>query len=403
MLRYLALLLLPLALAGVQAQPAPPKTEAPPPAAAAGSAYSVGGIEVDVKADSPTAARMAAFRIAQRKAWPQLWSRLTGNAPEAAPRLSDGQLDGIVSGIESQGERFSMTRYMARLAVVFDRSRVADYFGGITSTLQSPPMLLLPVWVDGGATTLFQQKTPWAEAWERFRENVTPIDYVVPRGTAADNLLLTGFQTRRPERQGWRTLLSRHDAVDVLMAEARISRRWPGGPVRGEFLARHGPDGLVLGRFVLVSEGGDDLPLMLDRAVRQIDDIYAEALRTGRLQAEAGLAVDLEPVIAPAPYFEAAPVAGTVMEEGLVSGTEVLAVTPDAASVAALEGALRRVPGVTAVTATSLSLGGTSRLLISHFGSAQDLRQALAGQGFALGEESPVPVLRRAPPPQPAP
>lgn len=402
MLRALALLLTCMALASARAQTAPPKTEAPSPAAAAGSAYSVGGIEVDVKAETPTAARAAAFRIAQRKAWPQLWSRLTGNAADAAPKLSDGQLDGIVSGIESQGERFSMTRYMARLAVVFDRSRVVDYIGGIASTLQSPPMLLLPVWVDGGATVLFQQKTPWAQAWARFRENVTPIDYVVPMGTPADNVLLNGFQIRRPERQSWRTLLARYDAVDILIAEARIVRRWPGGPVRGEFIARHGPDGLVLGRFALANEGTDDLPLMLDRAVRQIDDIYAEALRNGRLQAEEGLAVDLEPVIAPAPFFDAAPVAGTMVEEGLVSGTEVLVATPDAASVAALEDSLRRVPGITAVTATSLSLGGSSRLLLSHVGSVQDLRQALAGQGYLLGEESPVPVLRRAAPAQAA-
>jgi hypothetical protein len=392
MLRCLALLLLSLALTGVQAQP---RAETPGPAAAAGSAYSVGGIDVDVKAASPEAARMAAFRIAQRKAWPQLWARLTGKAPEAAPRLSDGQLDGIVSGIESQGERFSMTRYMARLAVVFDRSRVVDYFGGITSTLQSPPMLLLPVWVDGAATVLFQQKTPWADAWARYRENVTPIDYVVPAGNAADNVLLTGFQVRRPERSTWRTLLARYDAVDVLIAEAVITRSWPGGPVRGRFLARHGPDGVVLSRFVLESEGGDTLPAMLDTAVRRIDEIYAAALRSGRLQAEEGLAVDLEPVIAPAPYFEAAPVAGTVVDEGLVNGTEVLVATPDAAAFAALEAALRRVAGVTAVTATSLSLGGSSRLIISHTGDVPSLRAALAAQGFVLGEETPLPVLRR--------
>ena len=340
---------------------------------------------------------MAAFRIAQRKAWPQLWARLTGKPPEAAPRLSDGQLDGIVSGIESQGERFSMTRYMARLAVVFDRSRVADYFGGIASNLQSPPMLLLPVWVDGAATTLFQQKTPWAEAWARYRENVTPIDYVVPAGTAADNLLLTGFQARRPERSGWRTLLSRFDAVDVLIAEARISRSWPGGPVRGLFLARHGPDGVVLGRFSLISEAGDDLPIMLDAAVRRIDDIYAQALRSGRLQAEIGLAVDLEPVIAPAPFFDSMPMAGSVVPAGLVNGIEVLVATPDAAAYAALETGLRRVPGVTAVTATSLSLGGSSRLLLSHVGDVPTLRAALDAQGFVLGEEVPLPVLRRRP------
>ena len=91
--------------------------------AGAGSAYAVSGIAVDVSAPNAIAARNAAFRIAQRKAWAQLWSRLTGSPASAAPKLSDGQLDSIVSGIESQGERFSTTRYIATLGIQFDRAR----------------------------------------------------------------------------------------------------------------------------------------------------------------------------------------------------------------------------------------------------------------------------------------
>jgi hypothetical protein len=399
-------LMLPWLVADAAHAQTPPKKEAPDAAADAGSAYRIGGIVVDVAAADPQAARLAAFRIAQRRAFPILWSRLSGKPASAAPRLSDSQLDGIVSGIESQGERFSMTRYMATLAVVFDRSRVVEYLGDVISMLQSPPMLLLPVWVDGGATTLFQTKTPWAAAWGRYRENATPLDYVVPAGTAIDNVLLTAFQMRRPERTTWRTLLSRYDAVDVLIAEARLIRRWPGGPLQALILARHGPDGRVLGRFVLTAEDETGLDQMLDTAARRIDGIYAEALRDGRLQAEPGLALDLEPVIAPAPFFDSPVAAGAVVNDQVVSGLELVAITPDSASFAATEAALRRVPGVTSVAVTSLSLGGSSRLLISHLGSEADLRAALAGAGLALGTETPFPVLRRrpeaAPPPEPA-
>ena len=172
----LCLLLLTLALVGgpVLAQDA-----------GGGNAYTIGGIDVDVAGPNPEAARFAAYRIAQRKAWPLLWARLTGGPAGAAPHLSDGQLDGMVSGIESQGERFSMTRYIAKLGVIFDRSRASDYFGGsMGGRLQSPPMLLLPVYTDGGVRTLYQAKTPWRAAWQRFRENVTPIDYVVASGSA---------------------------------------------------------------------------------------------------------------------------------------------------------------------------------------------------------------------------
>jgi hypothetical protein len=181
----------------------------------------------------------------------------------------------------------------------------------------------------------------------------------------------------------------------VLVAEARLTRRWPGGPLTAQFLARHGPDGAVLGRFMLSADDESELDAMLDTAARQIDEIYAEALRSGRLQAEAGLAVDLEPVIAPAPFFEAPAGVGSVVNDQVVGSLELVAATPDAASFAALEAALRRVPGVTNVAVTSLSLGGSSRLLISYVGDELALRASLSGRGLALGSEVPLPVLRR--------
>ena len=364
--------------------------------AGGGSAYAIGGIDVDVSAPNPEAARMAAYRIAQRKAWPLLWSRLTGNPAAAAPRLSDGQLDAMVSGIESQGERFSMTRYIARLGVVFDRSRASDYFGDMAGRLQSPPMLLLPVYSDGGVRMLYQVKTPWRAAWQRYRENVTPIDYIVASGSAGDNVVLTGWQVSRPDRPTWRNILNRFDAVDVLSAEARLVRTYPGGPIRALFIARHGPDATEIGRFELATASDDGLDAMLDTAVRQIDDIFADALRDGRLRSEADLTADLNPIIADAPAI------GLALESdqddaagAAATSIEVAVATPDAAAVAALETQLRGTPGVTGVTITSLSLGGTSRVLIGYAGARDGLAYALDGKGLRLTLEEGENVLRR--------
>lgn len=364
--------------------------------AGGGSAYAIGGIDVDVSAPNPEAARMAAYRIAQRKAWPLLWARLTGGPPAAAPRLSDGQLDSMVSGIESQGERFSMTRYIARLGVVFDRSRASDYFGGMADRLQSPPMLLLPVYSDGGVRTLYQARTPWRAAWQRFRENVTPIDYVVASGSAGDNVVLTGWQVSRPDRPTWRAILNRFDAVDVLSAEARLVRAYPGGPIRALFIARHGPDATELGRFELAIASDDGLDAMLDNGVRQIDEIFAVALRDGRLRSESDLTADLTPIIAEAPVI------GLVLEstQDDAAGAAVISIdaampTPDAATATALESQLRAVPGITGVTITSLSLGGTSRVLIGYAGARDALAYALDQRGLRLAAESGETVLRR--------
>ena len=373
-----------------------------------GSAYSIGGIDVDVAGPTAQAARMAAFRIAQRRAWPQLWSRLTGGPESAAPRLTDAQLDGMVSGIESQGERFSATRYLARLGVVFDRSRASAYLGGTGATLRSPPMLLLPLFVDGGAGKLYQAKTPWTAAWVRYRETVTPLDYVLASGSASDNMLLTSWQVTRPDRSSWRNILTRFDAVQVLAPEARLTRAWPGGPISALFIARQGPDAQELGRFTLTAAGPDGLDAMLDDAVRRIDEIYAVALRLGRLQGEPDLSLELAPLLGSGPAI-GAPLVGVNPTAGAIAASiEAAFATPDAATANLVEAQLRATSGVTGVTLTSLSLGGTSRVLIAYDTPRDALDYALDGKGLRLVADGGQTVLRRrlpgdAPIPPPAP
>lgn len=385
-------------LVALSAAPAAPQS--------GGNAYAIGGIDVDVAAPNADAARMAGFRIAQRKAWPLLWSRLTGGAATAAPSLTDAQLDGMVSAIESQGERFSATRYIARLGVVFDRSRAAAYLGDSTG-LHSPPMLLLPLFSDGGAATLFQARTPWRAAWVRYRENVTPVDYVLAQGSASENLLVTARQVYRPDRESWRNVLARFDTVQALTAEARLSHAWPGGPITGLFIARQGPDAEELGRFTLRTASPEGLDAMLDTAVERIDAIYSTALRDGRLQSLPDLGVELTSFIGSGPLI-GAPIAIGNTEGSMAASVEALFVTPDAATANAIEAAVRATPGVTAVTTTSLSLGGTSRLLIAYDVGRDALDYALDGRALRLVTENGATILRRrvagdpvVPPPAP--
>ena len=121
-LRAALILFAVLGAAVALAQLAKPPASAPAAATgAAGNAYAVGGIDVDVTARNVDDARRKAWTEAMRRAWPILWSRLAGQPENQAPRLSDGQIDAMVAGIESQGERFSASRYIARLGVVFDQ------------------------------------------------------------------------------------------------------------------------------------------------------------------------------------------------------------------------------------------------------------------------------------------
>lgn len=350
-----------------------------PPAeatAAGGSAFLVSDIDVDVVAGSAEAARVAAFREAARQAWPQLYARMTGVAASGAPKLPDSAIEGMVSGVEVQSEHFSDKRYVGKLGVVFDRVRAGERLPANARVLQSAPMLLLPVLADGGVTSVYEGRSPWLQAWSRFGTDSSPISYVRAGGNASDALLLTGWQARRDNRGLWRSILSRYGAENVLVAEAWLDRTYPGGPIVGTFLARHGPDSIVLTRFRLRAGAAGELDAMLDTAVRRIDSAYARALQSGVLRADPTLTLALEPVSV-SPMLDPAESMGSM-------GTTVSVATPDAASWNAIEGALGGVPEVDGVTLLGLSIGGMSQIRINHAVDYAMLRYALDQRGWRL-------------------
>ncbi|MGI4879628.1 MAG: hypothetical protein ACRYG4_19305 [Janthinobacterium lividum] len=358
-------------------------------------AYKIAGVAVDVVAGNPTDARANAYREAERRAWPLLWARLTGGEPAAAPKLADGSIEGMVAGVEIEVEHFSLTRYIGRLTIVFDRDRASGYLGGAFASAP-PPMLLLPVTIDGGTRTLYQTKTAWLAAWLRFRDAASALDYVIPAASAGDNVVLTAYQSRRADRTLWRNILSRFKAADVLTAEIWLVRSYPGGPVAATVIARHGPDSVELGRATLRAANTAGVDAMLDDAVRQADAIYVRALQAGLLQTEKGLTVELEPLIGTAPFI------GTpAAEASAAGGVEASVLTADAKSWAAIEAAVRATPTVTGVGLVSLSLGGTSRIVIRHSDTPEMLAYQLDQRGFRLAPDGAGVLLRRKVPGDP--
>ena len=378
------LLLVAFALPAMLAGFAAPATAAP----IGPGAYKIGGVAVDVVAGNATDARAAAYRLAERRAWPLLWARLTGDVPTSAPKLADPAIEAMVAGVEIESEQFDLTRYIGRLAIVFDRDRASGFLG---QGGQAPPMLLLPVLIDGaGVRTVYQAKTPWSAAWLRFRDAASALDYVIPAASAGDNVVLNAFQARRGDRKLWQAVLARFRAADVLTAEVRLIRQWPGGPVAAIVVARHGPDAVELGRVSLRAANPAGVDALLDEAVRAVDGIYVRALADGRLTAEKGLSVELAPLIGSGPAIGS--------DEAAVDGaapTEASLATPDARSYAATEADLRATPGVTGVSVVRLALGAMSRIVIRHADSDASLAYHLDQRGWRLAPEPGGVLLRR--------
>ncbi|MBT8427409.1 MAG: heavy-metal-associated domain-containing protein, partial [Erythrobacter sp.] len=237
-------------------------------AVAASRDIQVSDIEVDVRGDTGVEAREKAWKEAQVKAWEKL----------DGPNLSDSQISGMVSAIVVQRERIGPKRYIATLGVIFDRQKANSYLGDDGMSRRSTPMLLLPVTMSGGTQLMYEQRNPWQRAWAEFQAGQSSVNYVRPSGAGGESLLLTYGQTNRRSRVWWRDILDSFGAADVLIPIANLRYSYPGGPIEGTFTARHGPDNEYLDSFTMRAESPEQLPAMLEQAVRRFDAVFQVAL-----------------------------------------------------------------------------------------------------------------------------
>lgn len=350
------------------------------------------GIAVDVIGDNADDAREKGWRDAQRKGWAQLYRKMNGSD---GPALTDSVLDGIVTAIVVEREQIGPRRYVATLGVQFDRVRAGQILGVSGRTLRSPPLLVIPVYSVDGIPQVFEQRSAWQRAWAEYNTGQSAIDYVRTAGTGADTLLLNAGQTGRRSRVWWRVILDQYGAADVLAPIARVEYSWPGGPVKGYFAARFGPDNKLIGTFTMTGPSPAALPDMMEKAVARMDGIYTAALAEGVLRTDAYLVLEKPVEKEDLPEENATDDNALPSEtDGSVSATPAVGVqsftvqygSPDVESVSATERAVAGVAGVQSASTTSLALGGTSVMRVSFRGDLAALKAALAARGFKVQE-----------------
>lgn len=365
---------------------------------ASSSDIEVSGIEVNVLGSDAEDAREKGWQEAYRKAWEKL----------DGPAIPDGQLASLVSAVVIESERLGPRRYVATLGVVFDRTRAGSLLGaGEGERSRSAPMLTLPVMLSGGTATMYEVRSPWQRAWAEFQPGRSAVDYVRPSGAGGESLLLTYGQVSRRSRAWWNNILDQFGAADIIVPIARLERQWPGGPVRGTFTARYGPDDKYLGHFTMTARNEQAVPAMLAQAVQRFDILFTRALEEGLLRPDPTLTrqgIEISPEIqalidaarraeraeatpepdragvpdtAPAPT--AAPSAPQVVNVYVVQ-----VATPDAAAFDAALAALRSVPGARAAVMSSAAIGGTSVARVSYEGDISDLAAALRARGYTV-------------------
>ena len=374
--------------------------------------FEVSGIVVQTTGGSAEEAREAGWKEAQKLAWDKLWTE-TGHSGKA-PALAESTIDSMVSAVVIEREQMGPHRYIASLGVIFDRARAGEVLGMTGERSRSAPLLIVPVTYSGGAATLYEVRTPWQRAWAEYQTANSSIDYVRPNGAGGESLLLTAGQMERRSRTWWRNILDQFGAADVIMPLARIERQYPGGPVKGTFTARYGPDNRFLGEFSLTAPSEAALPAMLRQAIARMDGIYAGALAAGTLSPDPSLFADqpidqtlldrilgtIEQVLpdtAEAPSGVVAPGAtpAPVQTAAAISSITVQFATPDAAAVDAGLSSVRGAAGVQGANVTSVAVGGTSVMRVSFAGDADGLRAALQARGWQVSQGGGALSIRR--------
>ncbi|MGB3802618.1 MAG: heavy-metal-associated domain-containing protein [Sphingopyxis granuli] len=349
------------------------------------------GITVDVVGANADEAREKGWREAQRKGWQQLYRRINGSD---GPALGDSVLDGIVTAIVVEKEQIGPRRYVATLGIQFDRVRAGQILGVSGRTLRSPPLLVIPVYSVDGIAQVFEQRSAWQRAWAEYNTGQSAIDYVRTAGTGADTLLLNAGQTGRRGRVWWRVILDQYGAADVLMPIARVEYSYPGGPIKGYFTARFGPDDKLIDSFTMTGPSPAALPDMMEKAVARMDAIYTNALAAGVLRTDTYLVLEKPVEKVDLPEDAAGDDTLPVETDASVSATPpagvqsftVQYVSSDVESVSATERAVGAIAGVQSASTTSLALGGTSVMRVTFRGDLGTLKAALAARGFKVQE-----------------
>src|SRR6185437_12253207 len=254
----------------------------------------------DVGGPDAQSARLAGWRIAQRQGFKMLWAKMHNVPASQAPNLPDSTLDQIVSSIDVEHDLIGPNRYIADLGIQFDRDLAAPFLGVEAGAVQhSAPMLLIPITVSAGTSTSVELLNAWQRAWAQFHTAQSPISYVRISGMGADPLLINAALTHRPGRGWWRNLLDMYGASDILVAQVQLQRLYPGGPARARFIARHGPDDEIIGGFTLTAASSDGIAAMMAQGAQQMDQLFAQALASGRLTRDSSLDLPPPPALPP--------------------------------------------------------------------------------------------------------
>jgi len=182
-------------------------------------------VAVDASAADAVAARELAIAEGQAEAMEILLKRLVpADQAQRVRRPSAATAAEAVRSVEIADEQIGTTRYRARLTVTFAADAVEAELArqGLSGTVASGRVLVLPVLRRGNDVDLWGADNAWRDAWLSEAERPGAPELVVPLGDLQDVAAITAEAAVALDPAGLRRLASRYDAAEVVVAIAEM-------------------------------------------------------------------------------------------------------------------------------------------------------------------------------------
>lgn len=206
------------------------------PAAAQDDAYTA-TVTVDATSDSVAKARDMARVDGARRALDAVVAKLAGGPDKAKPlKLSDNQVTDLVSSFEVANEKMTAVRYVADYTYHFkhaDVTKAMQIAGIAVNNPNSPapanggansgaspggkPVVVLPVYQDGGTAMLWDDPNPWRDAWSQRPVGTGGALLMVPLGDVSDLAAIDADKARQGNMAALTAIAKKENADDVLV------------------------------------------------------------------------------------------------------------------------------------------------------------------------------------------
>ncbi|MEN3973767.1 DUF2066 domain-containing protein [Emcibacter sp. SYSU 3D8] len=195
--------------------------------------FEVKEVPVDITADTAANARTIAIGEAQSRALDLLLRRMTLKGDrDRLPRLDGNSVSRLVQSIQFADERYSSTRYIAKVTVAFNPGGIRSLLGRYNipfAEAPAHPVLVLPV-LDSGSSRIAAESNPWWAAWSRqdWQENLLAL--TLPQASDVDASGLSAAEVMQGGGPWIEALGRRYGTSEVVVPLATL--RTDGGAAR---------------------------------------------------------------------------------------------------------------------------------------------------------------------------